>query len=217
MQLPDDRAPGAEATFTVRAPGTGDLAEIARLFVEAFAGHPIAVLSPRLRNRFIAAHIAEGLALVACDDATGCAIGFTIAGRRTDLDRARRTFIYANVVQLAYHAMLPKGRGLRAGRGKSRSQHSSPRTEYELRYIAVTSMARGRGVGSALLEALEAGALGNRPYYAWVHTERPAALQFYSQHGFGEEYQVDGHLRLLKIPPIRSIAPGSEPSRPYRQ
>lgn len=216
MQLPDDRATGAEATFSVRTPGAHDLPEIAGLFVDAFSGHPIAALSPRLQRRFIAAHIAENLALVASDDATGRVIGFTIAGRRADLDRARRNFIYANAIQLAYHAILPKGRALRVPRSKPRAEHSSPTTEYELRYIAVSAFARGRGVGSALLRALEAGALGNRAYYAWVLAERPAALQFYYNHGFGKEFQADGHLRLLKIPPPRPNAPGPEASTTYR-
>jgi ribosomal protein S18 acetylase RimI-like enzyme len=203
MQLPDDGANAAEATCSVRMPGVRDLAEIAALFVDAFGGHPIAAMPPRLRRRFIAAHIAEKLALVACDDATGRIIGFTIAGRRIDLDRARRNFIFGNVVHLAYHALLPKGRALRVRRSKARSEHSSPCTDYELRYIAVSAFARGRGVGSALLRALESGSLGNRPYYAWVLAERPAALRFYYQHGFGKEFQSDGHLRLVKMPPLR--------------
>lgn len=200
MQLPDDRATAAEETFSVRTPGAHDLAEIAGLFVDAFAGHPIAAMPERLRKRFIAAHVAEGLALVACDASTGRVLGFTIGGRRRDLDRARRRFIFANAVHLAYHAMLPKGRALRVRRKSSRSEHSSPCTDYELRYIAVSAFARGRGVGSALLRALEAGALGNRPYYAWVLAERPAALRFYYRHGFGKEFQADGHLRLVKLP-----------------
>ena len=64
----------------------------------------------------------------------------------------------------------------------------------------MSAFARGRGVGSELLRALEAGALGNRPYYAWVLAERPATLQFYYRHGFGKEFQADGHLRLVKMP-----------------
>ena len=199
MQQPDDGATGAEATCSVRTPGVRDLPEIAGLFVDAFAGHPIASLPPRLRHRFIAAHIAERLALVACD-AAGRVIGFTIAGRRGDLDRARRNFIVGNAVQLAYHALLPKGRALRVMRSSARTEHSSPCTDYELRYIAVSAFARGRGVGSALLQALEAGALGNRAYYAWVLAERPAALRFYYRHGFGKEFQSGAHLRLVKMP-----------------
>jgi GNAT superfamily N-acetyltransferase len=199
MQLPDDGATSAQATCTVRTPAVRDLPEIAALFVDAFSGHPIATLSPRLRHRFIAAHIAERLALVACDELDHV-VGFTIAGRRSDLDRARRNFIYGNAVELAYHALLPKGRGLRVRRSAARSEHASPCTDYELRYIAVSAFARGRGVGSALLAALEAGALGNRPYYAWVLAERPATLQFYYRHGFGKEYQAGGHLRLVKMP-----------------
>jgi GNAT superfamily N-acetyltransferase len=203
MQLPDDGATGAEATCSVRTPGARDLAEIAGLFVDAFSGHPIAALSQRLRRRFIAAHIAEQLALVACDEA-GHVIGFTIAGRRADLDRARRKFIFGNVVQLAYHALLPKGRALRVKRSGARSEHASPCTDYELRYIAVSAFARGRGVGSALLHAVETGGLGNRPYYAWVLAERPAALRFYYRHGFGPEYQAGAHLRLIKVPALRA-------------
>lgn len=202
MQLPDDGADLAQATCFVRTPGARDLAEIAGLFVDAFAGHPVAGLSPRLRHRFIAAHVAEGLALVA-SDAAGHVIGFTIAGRRADLDRARRNFIYGNIVHLAYHALLPKGRALRVKRSAARCEHSSPCTEYELRYIAVSPFARGRGVGTALLRTLEAGALGNRPYYAWVLAERPAALRFYYRHGFGQEFQAGAHLRLVKVPAPR--------------
>lgn len=201
MQLPDDGAP-AEARCSVRTPGARDLAEIAGLFVDAFSGHPIAALPRHLRHRFIAAHIAQQLALVACDEA-GRVIGFTIAGRRSDLDRARRNFILGNAVHLAYHALLPKGRALRVRRSGTRSEHSSPCTEYELRYIAVSPFARGRGVGSALLQALESGALGNRPYYAWVLAERPAALRFYYRHGFGQEFQAGAHLRLVKMPKHR--------------
>lgn len=189
-----------QARISVGVPKDSDLPAIARLFVDAFGGHPIVGLPARLQHRFIAAHTAGCSTLVACDGETGRVVGFAIGGRREDLDRARRRFIYRNALNLAYHALLPRGAALRVARAASRRDHSSPRAAYELRYLAVAPDERGRGVGSALIAALESGIFSRQPYYVWVLAERPAALRFYARHGFDHEHHVDGHVRLIKQP-----------------
>jgi GNAT superfamily N-acetyltransferase len=189
-----------QARISVGAPNGSDLPAIASLFVEAFGGHPIASLPPRLQHRFIAAHVEHCPTLVASDGASGRVLGFAIGGRRDDLDRARRRFIYGNALGLAYHALSPRGAALRVARAASRREHSSPRAACELRYFAVAADERGRGVGSALLAALESGVFARQPYFVWVLAERPAALRFYARHGFDREHQIDGHVRLIKQP-----------------
>jgi ribosomal protein S18 acetylase RimI-like enzyme len=189
-----------EARISVGVPTGNDLPAIARLFVEAFGGHPIVGLPARLQHRFIAAHTEEPLTLVASDGDTGRVVGFAIGGRREDLDRARRRFIYRNALGLAYHALSPRGAALPVARAASRREHSSPRAGYELRYLAVAPDERGRGIGTALLTALEDGVFAHQSYYVWVLAERPAALRFYARHGFDPEHQVDGHVRLIKQP-----------------
>jgi ribosomal protein S18 acetylase RimI-like enzyme len=195
------------ARISLRKPDGNDLPAIARLFVETFGGHPIASLPARLQHRFIAAHTEEGLTLLAVDGESGRVVGFAIGGRREDLDRARRRFIYRNAPALLYHALSPRGAALRVARAASRRDHSSPHAAYELRYLAVAADERGRRIGSALLAALESGIFAQRPYFVWVLAERPAALQFYARHGFDREHHIDGHVRLIKRPGRGALAP----------
>lgn len=193
-----------QAPFSLRLATYHDLPSIARLFVEAFGAHPVASLSLPLRHKFISAHVAERITLVAVDLATDSAIGFAIGGAHEQLDRARQAFIHSNVVPLALHALVRRSTlldraHLRLPGRASRSQRASPGAGHELRYLAVAAGARGCGIGSALLRAFEAEMLlVDQPYFVWVLGERAAAMQFYVHHGFREEYQIDGHVRMIK-------------------
>jgi ribosomal protein S18 acetylase RimI-like enzyme len=71
--------------------------------------------------------------------------------------------------------------------------------EYELRYIAVDPAARARGIGSMLLRTLEESFPGSEPFFMWVLAARAAAMRFYLRHGFREDYEVDGHVRMIKL------------------
>ena len=184
--------------FSVVVPTWREVPSIARLFVEAFPSHPAAALATRLQHRFIAAHADEGIALAASELTSGKLIGMAIAGRREQLDRARRTFIYGNAIPLAFQALSPRGASLRAFRRVSGNHVPAPGTGHELRYLAVTSDARGQGIGSALLRTVEERLLHEEPYYVWVLAARASAMKFYLRHGFREEYRIDGHVRLIK-------------------
>jgi GNAT superfamily N-acetyltransferase len=186
------------ASFSLRSPTVLDWPAIARLFVEAFSAHPVSSLSTRLQHKFIAAHAEEHVALVAADPSTGRVIGFAIGGRHEQLDRARRAFIYGNVIPLALHRLSHRDSGLRLPSRAPRSERASHHAGHELRYLAVAATERGCGIGSALLAALEKELLSGEPYYVWVMAHRASAMQFYLRHGFREEYQSNGHVRMVK-------------------
>lgn len=186
------------ASFSLRSPTALEWPAVARLFVEAFSAHPVSSLSIRLQHKFIAAHAEERVALVAVAPSTGRVIGFAIGGRQEQLDRARRAFIYGNVIPLALHRLSHRDSGLRLPSRAPRSERASLRAGYELRYLAVAATERGCGIGSALLCALEKEMLSGQPYYVWVMAHRAAAMQFYLRHGFREEYQTNGHVRMVK-------------------
>jgi ribosomal protein S18 acetylase RimI-like enzyme len=186
------------APFSLRAPTTHDLPAVARLFVEAFSAHPVSSLSTRLQHKFIAAHAEEHVALVAAEPLTSRVIGFAIGGRYEQLDRARRAFIYGNVIPLALHRLSRRDSGLRLPGRAPRSDRASPSAGYELRYLAVVAAERGCGIGSALLRELESDMLSDQPYYVWVLAERIAAMKFYLGHGFREEHRINGHVRMVK-------------------
>jgi len=181
-----------------RLASAGDQSAIARLFVDAFTGHPIARLPKPIQKNFVAAHIDEGLALVDTDPTTGRVRGFAIGGKRESLERARRTFIYRNAVSLAFHTVFQRERVLRLPKPGARAHASSPAASCELRYLAVEPSERGRGIGSALLRTLEQTILREQPYCVWVLGARALALQFYLRHGFRAEFEVDGHIRMVK-------------------
>ena len=194
-----------QAPFSLRSANRHDLPSIAGLFVEAFAAHPASSLSIRLRQEFIAAHARGSGMMVAADLSTDRAVGFAIGGRHEQLDRVRQSFIHGNVLPLALHAVTRpdtylRGRYLRLPSRTARGRRASPCAGHELRYLAVAAAERGSGIGSALLRAMEDGILIDQPYFVWVLAERAAAMRFYLRHGFREEFQIDGHVRLIKGP-----------------
>lgn len=190
--------PEFQPSFSVRPATFLDLPSIARLFVDAFPAHPASSLTMALQHKFISAHSQECMTLVAADDSTGRTIGFAIGGRPEQLDRARQAFINGNVFPLAFHALRRRSTYLRLPSRAARSRRGSPGAGYELRYFAVADGKRGRGIGSALLHAVESEMPAGRAYFVWVLADREPTLRFYLRHGFREEYRINGHVRLIK-------------------
>jgi GNAT superfamily N-acetyltransferase len=200
--LVEPDAPDFHAPFDLRLANRSDLRSIAQLFAEAFAAHAVSSLSTALQQKFIAMHAQFSVTLVAADLETDRVLGFAIGGRHEQLDRARRAFIYGNIIPLALRALTRgdtyRGAYLRLPSRTSRRERASPSAGHELRYLAVAADERGCGIGSALLRAMEREVLTDRPYFVWALSERASAIQFYLRHGFREEYRIDGHVRLIK-------------------
>ncbi|GEA88746.1 GNAT family N-acetyltransferase [Cellulomonas cellasea] len=90
----------------------------------------------------------------------------------------------------------------------------SPSTDRHVVALWVAPEARRRGVGTALLDAVEREALGAgaETLSLWVREDNAAALRLYDGLGFeptGERHPVPGHDGLVELRYVRALVPGS--------
>lgn len=181
----------------MRLATNADVPRLTLLFASTFPNHQVARLPMPLQEAFIRAHIARQLATVAIDP-DGNVLGFAIAGSRAALDRVRREFIVRNALQLARHALSPRGGFLRRRACRAEAPPPPSPAPGELRFLAVAPRERGSGIGAALLRSVEDDLALSRPYSIWTLAAREPAMRFYRKHGFIVDYAIDGHVRMIK-------------------
>lgn len=174
-----------------------DLDAMARIFRAAFPLHATAPLSGILLREFLGAHRAHCIVLAA-RDAGGNTLGFAVGGRIAALDAARDQFVGAHAAAVAVSA-LRRGvlfRMLAARLQGYARRPKPPRSQWQLRFIAVDESARGLGAGAALLRAFEAALPPTERYHAWTMAGEHGAVPFYQHLGFVIDLEIDGHVRM---------------------
>ena len=171
------------------------------LFKQAFPRHPASLLHPPLTAAFLETFARNGTFLVARDARTGRDLGFLIGGEAAVLDRTRERFIRSHRWRIL-RSFLKKRLSPRivlARIGSRRRAAAAPMpAPYQLRFIAVQDFARGRGVGSLLVQAFEAQLPESATYHAWTLAGPEGAEPFYLARGFRRDLTLNGHLRLYK-------------------
>lgn len=173
---------------------------LARLFKQAFPGHPAALLNDDLTEAFLFAFTQRGTFLVARDTVTHAEVGFAIGGDAAVLDRARAHFIRKHGWRLAgsflRRRLSPR---LLFARIRVRKPFTGvAHAPYQLRFIAVEPQARGVGAGTMLLAAFERTLPPASTYHAWILEGRHATERFYLANGFTRGTNLNGHVRMWK-------------------
>lgn len=174
-----------------------DLDAMARIFRAAFPLHATSAFPEALLREFLGRHRAQCVVLAA-RNAAGEVIGFAIGGRIAALDAARDGFLRARAPKLALEA-LRGGTLLRTVIGRLQAyarRPKPPRSQWQLRFIAVDEAARGLGAGAALLRGFEAALPAAEPYHAWTMAGEHGAVPFYLHLGCVVELEIDGHVRM---------------------
>lgn len=186
----------AHVSFLRGAPAT----RLVSLFKQAFPQHPASLLNDSLTGAFLSAFAQRGTFLVAYDPVTQAEIGFAIAGDAAVLDRTRGEFIRKHGWHLAGSLLRRRlsPRVLFARIRIRKPVRKAVHSPYQLRFIAIDPRARGMGVGTMLLEALEKTLPLGTTYHAWTLEGPGGAEGFYLANGFHRGPNINGHLRMWK-------------------
>lgn len=189
----DNSSPGE---LTVRPAQPGDLAQVATLHGQQFAGRFLGSLSPGLLKAYYACLLdtqARFLLAWHKDQLAGLALG----GLSPQLARARQMFLRRHCLRLGWHILL---RPRLWRQVYTRLVPSGPAPQgppYRLLSLAVAPAKMGDGTAARLLAAFERG-LPAPSYGCSVRADNPRALAFYLAQGFADLGQAGGSIYLAK-------------------
>jgi ribosomal protein S18 acetylase RimI-like enzyme len=182
-----DRPSEESARVTTRLATAADAAAVAALHLETLPDSvsDLTPLGAGVVRRFYAAAIERGLAsvAVAIDDA-GAILGFVMVTPDVAALFPRALLAGPGDWLRFLAAVRPTGL-VRAVITKLGSGTARVAAVPELVYLGVSTTARGRGVGAALMDAAHAALRrqGIRGYELHVHADNAAAVKLYLEHG----------------------------------
>jgi len=192
-------APRERASPDIRPASPADAAALAALHAETLPGDvsDFTPLGARVVRRFYANAIARGVALVwVAPGSDGTLEGFVMSTR--DIAALFPRALLAGPGDILRFVLIANPFGLaRAALAKLTSGTAAVAAVPELVYLAVASRARGRGLGTALIAAVDRGfrADGIDVYELNVHATNATAVKLYLGSGFeiARRYAKSGH------------------------
>jgi len=192
-------APRERASPEIRPASPADAAALAALHAETLPGDvsDFTPLGARVVRRFYANAIARGVARVwVAPGSDGTLEGFVMSTR--DIAALFPRALLAGPGDILRFVLIANPFGLaRAALAKLTSGTAAVAAVPELVYLAVASRARGRGLGAALIAAVDRGfrADGIDVYELNVHATNAAAVKLYLASGFeiARRYAKSGH------------------------
>ena len=192
-------APRERASPDIRPASPADAAALAALHAETLPGDvsDFTPLGARVVRRFYANAIARGVARVwVAPGSDGTLEGFVMSTR--DIAALFPRALLAGPGDILRFVLIANPFGLaRAALAKLTSGTAAVAAVPELVYLAVASRARGRGLGAALIAAVDRGfrADGIDVYELNVHATNAAAVKLYLGSGFeiARRYTKSGH------------------------
>jgi ribosomal protein S18 acetylase RimI-like enzyme len=191
--------PTARASVEIRPASSADAAALAALHAETLPGDvsDFTPLGARVVRRFYANAIARGVARVwVAPGPDGGLDGFVMSTR--DIATLFPRALLAGPGDMLSFVLMANPFGLaRAAVAKLTSGTATVAAVPELVYLAVAPRARGRGLGVALIAAVDQGfrADGVPEYELNVHAANAAAVKLYLGTGFeiARRYAKSGH------------------------
>ena len=192
-------APTERASIDIRPASPADAAALAALHAETLPGDvsDFTPLGARVVRRFYANAIARGVARVWVAPGPGGSVaGFVMSTR--DIAALFPRALLAGPGDVLRFVLMANPFGLaRAALAKLASGTAAVAAVPELVYLAVSPRARGRGLGAALIAAVDEGfrADGIDVYELNVHATNGAAVKLYLGSGFeiARRYTKSGH------------------------
>lgn len=189
-------------TLTARLAGPGDAPAIATLHMVAFPGSvsDLTPLGSEVVSRFYAHALQRGLAhAVVALDAEGALLGYVLITR--DISAMFPGALLAGPEDVARFLLAVNPAGFaRALWAKFTSGTAQVAAVPELVYLAVSTNARGRGVGALLMDAAHAEfrRMGISRYELNVHADNEPAVKLYVAKGLWitRRYEKAGHAML---------------------
>lgn len=188
----------------IRKAVLSDMTKIARIHKEQFKDHFLGQYSQKVVQKYYEPFLDSCIFLVS--ESQGKINGFIMGGLNSDLEIAKRSFLFSNkaryitetlIKPTVYIQALKRLNLLKVLKSSPSVLKETVAVEYRLLSIAVSESTKGTGLSSKLLTEFEKH-IKAKDYGLSVHTHNLRAMKFYLKNGFVKTHNTEVSTFLSK-------------------